>query len=245
MNELIDMTGQKYGRLTVIRYAGKAKDRHAKWLCLCECGKEVVVLGRSLRRGSTQSCGCLQKELTSKRSKKENIWVLEEDGQVVTGVSKDGRTFQIDADDWGKVRQYYWFFDRYGYVATNSYKEHRRISLHRLIMDAEEGVYVDHINHCISDNRKSNLRICTPSQNLMNGRKRSNNTSGVKGVNYIRNKNLSRPWEVRIWINGNPIRKRFSTKEEAVAQRKAWEQEYYGEFAYNEDEDVLLSKAVN
>ena len=102
-----------------------------------------------------------------------------------------------------------------------------------------------HINHCISDNRKSNLRICTPSQNLMNGRRRSNNTSGVKGVNYIRNKNLSRPWEVRIWINGNPIRKRFSTKEEAVAQRKAWEQEYYGEFAYNEDEDVLLSKAVN
>lgn len=245
MNTLIDMVGQKHGRLTVVRYAGKAKDRHAKWLCRCDCGKETVVTGVALRNGKTQSCGCLRNELTSKRSKKENIWILEEDNHTVTGVCKDGRTFQIDADDLGKVRQYYWFFDRYGYVATNSYKEHRRISLHRLVTDAEEGVYVDHINHCISDNRKSNLRTCTPSQNLMNGRRRSDNTSGVKGVNYIRNKNLSRPWEVRVWINGNSIRKRFSTKEEAVEQRKAWEKEYYGEFAYNEAEDALLSKVVN
>ena len=79
----------------------------------------------------------------------------------------------------------------------------------------------------------------------MNGRKRRNNTSGAVGVNYVRNKNLSRPWEVRIWIKGKPLRERYSTKEEAVARRKAWEKEYYGEFAYNKDEDITLHKVVN
>ena len=61
-----DLTNNKFGRLTVINYVGKTKDRHAKWLCKCECGNEVVVNGNSLISGHTQSCGCLQKERTSK-----------------------------------------------------------------------------------------------------------------------------------------------------------------------------------
>lgn len=69
MAKLIDMTGWRFGRLTVIRRAGtyvfpsEPGSALATWLCRCDCGNEVEVIGTNLRRGSTQSCGCLQKEL--------------------------------------------------------------------------------------------------------------------------------------------------------------------------------------
>ena len=66
---LIDMTGQKFGRLTVlyrdIETEKLKKDRHAIWKCKCECGNYTSVNGKALRKGTTQSCGCLQKERTS------------------------------------------------------------------------------------------------------------------------------------------------------------------------------------
>lgn len=56
---LNDITGQEFGSLTVLRRAlSKDKGRRAKWLCRCNCGKEVVVLGSALRSGNTRSCGC-------------------------------------------------------------------------------------------------------------------------------------------------------------------------------------------
>jgi hypothetical protein len=59
---LIDITGQKFGRLTVLkRVESKGKSEEAFWLCRCDCGKEKVVRGYSLRSESTQSCGCLQR----------------------------------------------------------------------------------------------------------------------------------------------------------------------------------------
>lgn len=63
-----DMTGMKYGRLRVIsRSTHKDSSRDVFWNCLCDCGKEVIVNGRHLRNGHTSSCGCLQKELFSRR----------------------------------------------------------------------------------------------------------------------------------------------------------------------------------
>lgn len=65
MSKLIDLTGQRFGRLIVLERAeNKNKDRHACWLCQCDCGNQVVVYGASLRNKDTQSCGCLQKERT-------------------------------------------------------------------------------------------------------------------------------------------------------------------------------------
>jgi len=64
----IDLTGQKFGRFTVISRAKNNKDGRAMWLCKCDCGNERVVMGKSLRNGHTQSCGCLNREINSKRS---------------------------------------------------------------------------------------------------------------------------------------------------------------------------------
>lgn len=54
----IDMTGQTFGKLTVVERAGKTIRDNALWLCQCECGKSTVAMGTSLRRGDTVSCGC-------------------------------------------------------------------------------------------------------------------------------------------------------------------------------------------
>ena len=62
MSRVKDLTGMKFGRLTVIGRHGSNKRGDAMWLCRCECGNEVVVRGDSLRSGDTTSCGCLRKE---------------------------------------------------------------------------------------------------------------------------------------------------------------------------------------
>lgn len=50
--------GNRYNKLNVIDYHGRAKDGHAAWLCLCDCGNWSIVLGGNLRSGCTTSCGC-------------------------------------------------------------------------------------------------------------------------------------------------------------------------------------------
>lgn len=62
-----DLTGNRYGRLTVVEVAGKAKDRHTLWKCRCDCGNDVVVSSISLTSGKTKSCGCLKAEATGNR----------------------------------------------------------------------------------------------------------------------------------------------------------------------------------
>ena len=63
-----DITGQAFGRLTVIRYVGTNRDRKAQWLCRCECGEDATVTGKSLRSGITTSCGCYTRELARERA---------------------------------------------------------------------------------------------------------------------------------------------------------------------------------
>ena len=59
MSRLIDLTGQRFGRLTVVeKFYGHRKTTNAWWRCKCDCGGEVVTLGVTLRRGECKSCGC-------------------------------------------------------------------------------------------------------------------------------------------------------------------------------------------
>lgn len=58
---IIDLTGQKFGKLTVLKLDHIEKSKKY-WLCKCDCGKEKIVNGYSLKRGDTKSCGCLRKK---------------------------------------------------------------------------------------------------------------------------------------------------------------------------------------
>lgn len=64
----IDLKGMRFGRLLVLEREGVSSQGSVRWRCLCDCGTEVVVDGRHLRRGTSQSCGCLAREVTSSRS---------------------------------------------------------------------------------------------------------------------------------------------------------------------------------
>jgi len=62
--------GKRFGRLVVIKRVEDkqyGKKAHSQWLCQCDCGTEVAVVGRLLYAGDTKSCGCYQRESTSKR----------------------------------------------------------------------------------------------------------------------------------------------------------------------------------
>lgn len=79
MSRLIDITGNRYWMLTVLEMVQPYK-YPAKWLVKCDCGNVVEALGACMKRGTTQSCGCLQK----KRSKKANTTHGCSTGGVIT-----------------------------------------------------------------------------------------------------------------------------------------------------------------
>lgn len=60
----VDLTGKKYGRLTVVSVSHRDKHREYHWLCKCECGTEKVLKMDDFKNGETRSCGCLQLEIT-------------------------------------------------------------------------------------------------------------------------------------------------------------------------------------
>lgn len=62
MSSLVDLTGQRFGRLQVVGRAGKTFSGRAVWECLCDCGRIGNVVGCALTSGNTQSCGCLGAE---------------------------------------------------------------------------------------------------------------------------------------------------------------------------------------
>lgn len=69
----IDLTGQRFGRLTVIRYSHrlrtKSGDCYSMWLAVCDCGTEKAYRGTSLRVGNTTSCGCLTRERSAEAAR--------------------------------------------------------------------------------------------------------------------------------------------------------------------------------
>ena len=58
MGSFIDLTGQKFGRLTAVEHVGVNKHKQTLWRCKCDCGREVTVVMGNLKYGNTLSCGC-------------------------------------------------------------------------------------------------------------------------------------------------------------------------------------------
>lgn len=66
-----DLTGLKFSKLTVVKYAGQNKHKHNIWLCLCECGKETIGSTGDIRRGHKQSCGCFFNSIIKRGANKK------------------------------------------------------------------------------------------------------------------------------------------------------------------------------
>ena len=72
MGALIDLTGQTFGKLTVVRRGNNDKHHKPQWLCVCNCGNSNILLinGQSLRTGKTKTCGCSKKNKPKKEKNK-------------------------------------------------------------------------------------------------------------------------------------------------------------------------------
>lgn len=62
----VDIVGQKFNKLMVLRYHSRTKHGESKWVCLCDCGKESITTTAKLRSGHAKSCGCIRSEATKK-----------------------------------------------------------------------------------------------------------------------------------------------------------------------------------
>ena len=72
MPKFQDLTGKRFNRLTVIKRV-KNRGNLTCWLCKCDCGNEVEVIGSNLKRGTTKSCGCYNHDILVKRNTKHNL----------------------------------------------------------------------------------------------------------------------------------------------------------------------------
>jgi hypothetical protein len=121
----------------------------------------------------------------------------------------------------------------YLYVILMDDGERSTKTIHRLVANAflqnsEDKKNVDHVDRNKTNNYLSNLRYATLSENSQNASMKSNNTSGVVGVSWDKNKNK---WKVQITVNC--VQKHlgyFTIKEDAIAARTTAEIQYFGEF---------------
>lgn len=78
MGTVCDLTGQRFGRLTVVSLLPKnewrRKGKETTWLCQCDCGQEHIVIGYDLTGGKTKSCGCLKREQARERMKTDDVY---------------------------------------------------------------------------------------------------------------------------------------------------------------------------
>jgi murein L,D-transpeptidase YafK len=128
----------------------------------------------------------------------------------------------VDDEDFEYLNQWKWSYIN-GYAARRP--GGRWVRMHRLLMNTPANMETDHVNGNTLDNQKINLRICTSRQNKANQHKRSDNTSGYKGVNWHKE---NRCWVAHIHSKHLGV---FKNIEDAARAYDAAAKEVYGEFA--------------
>lgn len=238
MAKPMDLIGHKFGRLTVIKQVEKPSTRKNKgryWLCKCDCNsnREVIVSTSDLTSGHTSSCGCILREKAAERIANQNKQLAgmgkknkrtkfyTEENCAYGYTSNTHQKFYIDLEDMEFSQKYTWYENDQGYIMSRIDGE--LVRLHRLLMNCPKDMDVDHKNHNTYDNRKSNLRIVTRSQNNMN--------KNSKGVCFD---NTTNKYMAYIKINQKQkFLGYFVDENDAIAARKEAEEKYFGEYSYD------------
>lgn len=168
----------------------------------------------------------------------QNIYYLNDDSGVCVGITSNDHTpFLFDSADFKLICRYNW--KRYCYTQSDNSpyylisaydKNEGTVYLHRVIFQTvSNDVIIDHINRDTSDNRKSNLRICTLLENTRNHSLRKDNSSGVTGVYWDERR---KKWRACYYIGGRTKHLGYYDNfHQAVKSRLIAEKEVYGAFA--------------
>lgn len=216
-----DLTGQRFGRLVAIKQVEETRRKRTYWLCQCDCGNTTISPAAHLLRGSSRSCGCINKEIV--RSKIIECDYTIDKNNTVHAILRTGEEMLCDLDDWERLKNHCWRLGTTGYAECKEYN--KGIKFHIEVMGKREGLVIDHINRNKLDNRKCNLRFTTETVNHINSGIPINNSSGVKGVAKTNN---GEKWQAYISVNkqrfylGN-----YDTIEEAAEARRKAEEKYH------------------
>jgi len=137
----------------------------------------------------------------------------------------------IDKEDKTNISKYKWTLNnKSGYIQSNIL-EGKHMYLHRLIMGHSKTIAIDHINRNKLDNRKSNLRVCSNTENSQNRGMTKNNTSGFVGVSWHKR---TKRWRSIITVDKKVIELgRFKNIGYAIKTRRDAELKYFGKFSPN------------
>ena len=147
-----------------------------------------------------------------------------------------GQYALVDDEDFEYLGQFKWCAAYYPCVdnfyadrAIHKNGKTKTVRMHRLLLNAPQGVMVDHINHNTLDNRKHNLRLCTNSQNQRNRKGAAkHNSSCARGVSWHKHR---KKWQASIRLNGKPFYLGiFKSPQEASKAYEMANKKYYGEF---------------
>ncbi len=160
-----------------------------------------------------------------------NIFTIKGDICEITLFSDEGNKCAIalvDTCNYDLVKQHKWGLDGRGMVTTHI--KGKCVALHNFILDRKGSrkIQVDHKDMDRLDNRRSEIRLCSNSQNNMNVGLRSDNVSGYKGVCWY---NRDKVWCARLWAGGElKLRKYFKELPNAVKAYVEAAKKYHGEF---------------
>ncbi len=117
-----------------------------------------------------------------------------------------GKYALVDDEDYSELNKFKWCAAKtskiYAFRSKVINGKRRQCSMHRELMQPKDGYQVDHIDGDGLNNQRSNLRVCTPSQNQMNKSKMPSNTSGYKGVFLLKTVNK---WIAQISVGDKDI----------------------------------------
>ncbi len=227
MSQVKDLTGQRFGKLVVLKRIKSNKDGRTCWSCICDCGNIKEVKGHDLTSGRVKSCGCLRHEATAEFNRKTKRKYNEYDLTKEYGIgfaTNDGAPFYFDLEDYEKIKDMGWRTNA-GYISSR--QNGKEIMLHWFIMGRK---YIDHKNGNGYDNRKENLRPYDNWENNMNRKTHKNNTSGYTGVRRTEYKGKQK-WQAHIQVRKKCISLgAYVNIEDAVKVRKEAEEKYFGEW---------------
>lgn len=140
-----------------------------------------------------------------------------------------GRYTVVDDEDYEELNMSKWFYNS-GYAGRHIRKEKLyTVFIHSLLMNPPEGYLVDHINGDTLDNRRTNLRFCTKSENAHNRKASIGGTSKYKGVTWRKDWGK---WVAQIKVAGKKLSLGgYSKEEEAALAYNEAALKYFGEFS--------------
>lgn len=208
--KILDLTGQKYGRLTVIEEVAR-KGYTRKWLCRCECGNETIVTQPNLRNGHTTSCGCVQREKTSKSNAAD-----------LTG-KKLGKLTVVERVGTAKNRKVIW-------LCKCECGNTTEVQSDKLLSGETTSCGCARVEagKAVQQTLQEELTIDGVVVPYLTRKARSDNRSGVKGVSITTLKSGKKRYKAHITIKGKTMHLgSFETLEEAKEARKKAEEIYH------------------